>query len=173
MLEALIFVVFPFSMVYAALSDIVSMTIANTVSVILVVTFAAVAPFTGMEWSVYAWHFAAGALVLAVTFGLFALGGMGGGDAKLVASSAVWMGFGHELFGYLVASAMLGGGLTIVILGYRKSPLAAYTGQNMFLRHFADEKAGIPYGVALGMGGLMAYPDTALMQWAMDRLSTF
>jgi len=171
MLEALIFVVFPFCMVYAALSDILSMTIANTVSAILLLTFAVIAPLTGMEWSAYGWHFAAGGLVLAVTFALFALGGMGGGDAKLVASSAVWTGFGHQLLGYLVASAVMGGVLTIAILAYRKSPLALYTGRNMFLRHFADEKAGIPYGVALGIGGLVAYPDTALVQWAMDRLS--
>src|SRR5262245_66417097 len=107
MLEALIFVVFPFCMVYAALSDILSMTIANTVSAILLLTFAVIAPLTGMEWSAYGWHFAAGRLVLAVTFALFAWGGMGGGDARLVASSAVGMWFGYELVGYLVASSAL------------------------------------------------------------------
>ena len=26
----------------------------------------------------------------------------------------------------------------------------------MFLRHFADPKGGIPYGLALGLGGLIA-----------------
>jgi prepilin peptidase CpaA len=171
MLEALIFVVFPFCMVFAALSDILSMKIANTVPIVLLLTFAVVAPFAGIEWSAYAWHFAAGALVLAVTFCLFALGGMGGGDAKLLAASAVWMGMGNQLLGYLVASTILGGVLTILILSYRKSPLALYTGQNMFLRHFADETAGIPYGIALGVGGLIAYPDSTLMQWAMERLS--
>ena len=62
-----------------------SMTIANRVSVILVATFAIVAPLTGMAWSDFAWHLAAGGLVLVVTFALFALGGMGGGDAKLMA----------------------------------------------------------------------------------------
>jgi prepilin peptidase CpaA len=171
MLEALIFVVFPFCMVYAALSDILSMKIANTVSMVLLLTFAVVAPFTDMEWSTYAWHFAAGALVLTVTFSLFALGGMGGGDAKLLAASAVWMGLGNQLLGYLLATTILGGVLTIAILSYRRSPLALYTGRNIFLRHFADETAGIPYGVALGLGGLIAYPDSALMQWAMERLT--
>ena len=147
------------------------MTIANTVSMILLLTFAVIAPFTGMEWSAFAWHFAAGALVLAVTFSLFAMGGMGGGDAKLLASSAVWMGLSHQLLFYLLASAVVGGMLTLLILSYRKSPLSLYTGRNMFLRHFADQKAGIPYGIALGIGGLIAYPDSALMQWAIERLS--
>lgn len=44
MLEALIFVVFPFCMLFAAISDMLSMTIANRVSVLLVVVFALVAP---------------------------------------------------------------------------------------------------------------------------------
>ncbi len=139
MLEALIFVVFPFCMLFAAISDMLSMTIANRVPVLLVAVFALVAPLTGMDWATYGWHFAAGGLVLAVTFGLFALGGMGGGDAKLLAASAVWMGLNIHLVEYLVVSTFIGGLLTLAILVYRKSPLAAVTSHNRFLRHFADE----------------------------------
>lgn len=171
MLEALIFVVFPFCMVFAALSDMLSMTIANRVSLLLVAVFAFVAPLTGMDWAAYGWHFAAGALVLAVTFGLFALGGMGGGDAKLLSATAVWMGFSFQLLEYLVASAFIGGLLTLAIVSYRGSALAVYTGRNMFLRHLADGKGGIPYGIALGIGGLVTYPASPLMVWALGRLA--
>ncbi len=172
MLEAVIFVVFPFCMLFAAISDTLSMTIANRVPVLLVATFALVAPLTGMDWATYGWHFAAGALVLAVTFGLFALGGMGGGDAKLLAATALWMGLNINLIGYLVTSAFIGGLLTIAILAYRKSPLAMYTGHSRFLRYFADESVGIPYAVALGAGGLITFPDSPLMVWALGRLAT-
>jgi len=172
MLEALIFVVFPFCMVFAAVSDMLSMTIANRVSVILVATFLIIAPLTGMAWVDIGWHLAAGLLVLSVTFGLFALGGMGGGDAKMLAATAVWMGFGVTLVQYLVVSAFVGGLLTLAILSYRKSPLAVYTGRNRFLRHFADAELGIPYGIALGIGGLATYPDSAIMLWALERLTT-
>ncbi|MFC3327490.1 A24 family peptidase [Mesorhizobium cantuariense] len=171
MLEALIFVVFPFCMLFAAISDMLSMTIANRVPVLLVVVFALVAPLTGMEWAVYGGHFAAGALVLAVTFGLFAMGGMGGGDAKLLAATAMWMGLNVNLVEYLVASTIIGGLLTLAIILYRKSLLAAVTSQNPFLRHFADEAKGVPYGVALGLGGLLTYPDSPLMLWALTRLA--
>ena len=171
MLEALIFVVFPFCMVYAAISDVLSMTIPNIVAAVLLVTFAVVAPLTGMVWTALAWHFAAGVVVLAVTFGLFAFGGLGGGDAKLLASSAVWMGFSNQLLGYLLVSAVLGGMLAVGILSFRRSSLSVHAGGNIFLRHFADGSAGIPYGIALGIGGLMTYPDSALMQWALERLS--
>lgn len=172
MLEALIFVVFPFCMAFAIVSDVVSMTIANRVSIILVVTFALVAPLTGMAWADYGWHFAAAILVLCVTFSLFALGAMGGGDAKLMAATALWTGFSLQLVQYLVQASVLGGALTLLILVYRKSPLSVFTGGNVLLRHFADEKAGIPYGVALGLAGLMTCPSTPLMQWALARLVT-
>lgn len=171
MLEALIFVVFPFCMAFAIISDMLSMTIANRVPVLLVASFAAIAPLTGMEWTAYGWHLLAGALVLCFTFVLFAVGGMGGGDAKLLAATAVWMGFSPELMHYLVYAAMLGGLLTVFVVLYRGSVLAMFTGGNRFMRHFADKNVGIPYGVALGLGGLIVYPSTPLMIWALDRLS--
>lgn len=169
MLVAAIFIVFPFCMAYAAISDMLSMTIANRVSLLLVATFLIIAPLTGMTWSDYGWHLAAGAVVLSVTFTLFAIGGMGGGDAKLLAATALWMGFGQELMQYLVYSAALGGLLTMLILVYRRSPLSVYTGHNIFLRNLADRDVGIPYGIALGLGGIATYPNTALVQWALDR----
>ena len=75
---------------------------------------------------------------------MFAIGGMGGGDAKLIAASSLWMGFNFNLLGYLVISSVIGGVLTLLILSYRKSPLADVTGENMFLRHFADPQGRHP-----------------------------
>lgn len=172
MLEALIFVVFPFCMVYAMVSDILSMTIANRVPVLLAATFAVVAPLTGMDMATYAMHFAAGGLVLGVTFVLFALRAMGGGDAKLLAATALWMGFSLELMQYLVQAAILGGVLTIGVLIYRGSVAAMFTGDMAFTRHLANKNVGIPYGIALGAAGLMVYPSTQLMQWAINCIIT-
>lgn len=171
MLVALIFVVFPFCMLFAAISDMLSMTIANRVSALLVATFVLVAPLVGMDWTTFGLHLGAGFLVLCVTFMLFAIGGMGGGDAKLLAATSVWMGFTPVLLQYLVVASIIGGMLTIAIVVYRKSPLALITSQNVFLRHFADEKVGVPYGIALGLGGLLTFPETPLAIWALERLS--
>jgi len=107
-----------------------------------------------------------------VTFSLFAMDGMGGGDAKLLAATAVWMGLNIHLVEYLVVSTIIGGLLTLAILFYRKSPLAIITGRNPFLRHFADDTTGVPYGIALGVGGLLTYPDSPLMVWALARLAS-
>jgi prepilin peptidase CpaA len=171
MLEALIFVVFPFCMAFAAISDMLSMTIANRVAIVLVATFAVVAPLTGMDWTTYAWHFAAFFTVLLVTFSLFALGGMGGGDAKLLAATALYMGMSIHLVQYLVISAFIGGVLTIAILSFRASALSVYAGRNLFLRNFTDAQKGVPYGIALGAGGLLAYPASPLMVWALGQLA--
>ena len=77
------------------------MTIENRVPVVLLVAFALIAPMTGMDWPAFGWHFVAGGIVLSVTFALFALGVMGGGDAKLMAATAVWMGFVSSSFSIL------------------------------------------------------------------------
>lgn len=171
MVQAAIFVIFPFCMVFAAVSDLLSMTIANRVSLLLIVAFAVLAPLTGMDWATYGWHFAAGALVLAVTFGLFALGGMGGGDAKLITATAVWMGFNLTLLEYLLTATLLGGLMTVLILIFRKSPLATMHGHNLFLRHLSDESGGVPYGIALGAAGLLIFPQSPVVVAALQHLA--
>lgn len=170
MLEALVFSVFPFCMVYAAVSDTLSMTISNRVPLIMLAAFAVVVPFVGMGWQEAGLHVAAGLLVLAVTFGLFAIGAMGGGDAKLLSATALWMGLNLHLMDYLVYSALAGGALTLAILIYRKSPLSAVTGHSVFLRNFTEQAPGVPYGIALGIGGLLAFPSSPLAAWATQRL---
>lgn len=172
MLEALIFVVFPFCMVFSAVSDTLSMTIANRVPLLLLGVFLVVAPLTGMGLADIGTHLAAGALLLTVTFALFAFGGMGGGDAKLIAATGVWMGFGMPLMEYLLTSAIFGGFLTLAILTFRSSALSHIVGQNMFLKNFSEDAKGVPYGIALGLGGLVTYPASPLVVWAVERLAT-
>lgn len=170
MLEAIIFVVFPFAMVFAALSDLLTMTIANRVSLLLIATFAIVAPLTGMDMATYGMHFAAGALVLVVGFIGFAAGGVGGGDAKLLTAIAVWCGFSDVLVVYLLYAALLGGLLTFAILFFRGTYIAEQAGARFeFLQRIGRKDAGVPYGIALGIGGLLVSQDLPLMAWALER----
>ncbi|MGC4024494.1 MAG: prepilin peptidase [Mesorhizobium sp.] len=171
MQEAIIFVVFPFCMVYAAISDVLSMKIGNIVPLMLFGAFLIVAPMTGMAASAIGMHLAAGAAVLAITFALFAFGGMGGGDAKLMAATAVWMGFGPALITYLMAITLIGGQLTLAILMFRRSPWHHLAYQTQFLRNFASDVKGVPYGIALGAGGMIAFAESPLVLWALNRLA--
>jgi prepilin peptidase CpaA len=166
-IASIIFVVFPFAMIYAAVSDIFSMTIANRVSILLIGTFLVVAPFIGLSWSDFGSHLMAFAFVLSITFAMFALGAMGGGDAKLLASTALWMGFSVHLWNYILMSAVAGGVLALLILLLRKTSMSVYAGELPVLRTVIDAK-GIPYGAALAVGGLFAFPDSPAMVYALN-----
>jgi prepilin peptidase CpaA len=171
MLEAAVLVVFPFAMLHAAISDMLSMTILNRVSLLLIGTFAVIAPLIGMEPYQILTHVAAFALVLIVCFCLFAAGAMGGGDAKLMAATSLWFGLSMDLVVYLVLSSAIGGLLTLAILRFRGSPIAVFAGQIEFLRKIGDSKEKIPYGIALGIGGLLAFPDSWMAEWVVHRLA--
>lgn len=154
---------FPALMAFAAFSDLFTMTISNRVSVILIAGFLVMAALVGMSGADILSHLGAGAAVLAVTFTLFACGWIGGGDAKLAAATALWLGF-DALLSYLVYASLFGGVLTLVILRYRVMPLPALlAGQEWAIRlHRAD--AGVPYGIALAGAAIAVYPHTVWMR---------
>ena len=151
---------FPALMAFAAASDLFTMTISNRVSLALAAGFLALALASGMAPSRHSDRIsAAGATVLVVAFVCFAMGWIGGGDAKVAAAAALWFGFAH-LLNYLVYASLFGGALTLLLLQFRQWPLPyALAGQTWLLRLHAKE-SGIPYGIALAIGALMIYPET-------------
>jgi prepilin peptidase CpaA len=150
---------FPALMAFAAASDLFTMTISNRISLALVAGFFVLALLGGMGLYDIAMHAAAGVTVLAVAFFCFAMGWVGGGDAKLAAAAALWFGFGH-LMNYLLYASLFGGALTLLLLQFRQWPLpVALAGQTWLMRLHAKE-TGIPYGIALAIGALMIYPET-------------
>ena len=76
---------FPALMAFAAASDLFTMTISNRVSLALIAGFVALAVLGGMGLHDILLHFGAGAAVLVVAFACFAMGWVGGGDAKVAA----------------------------------------------------------------------------------------
>jgi prepilin peptidase CpaA len=159
MLDLARLLVFPALMAFAAASDLVTMTISNRVSLALVAAFLVLAPLSGMGLDQILLHFGAGAVVLLAAFGCFAMGWMGGGDAKILAAASLWFGF-SQLLNYLLYASLFGGALTLVLLQFRQWPLPyMLAGQAWLLRLHAKE-SGIPYGIALAIGALIIYPET-------------
>lgn len=152
-------VLFPFLMAYAAASDLLTMLIPNRVSLALIAGFSVLAASGMMSWSDLGLHLGAGAVVLAATFTLFAFGIIGGGDAKLAACTALWLGF-DGLVDYLMAASILGGALTLAILAARTQPLPSPVARLPFALHLHDAKTGIPYGIALAAAALIVLPET-------------
>ncbi|HYE00974.1 MAG TPA: prepilin peptidase [Alphaproteobacteria bacterium] len=97
----------------------------------------------------------AGAAVLAAGFALFARGLIGGGDVKLMAATALWTGW-TGLPGYLAATALAGGALALLLLALRR--LLRRAAARGFGGELLSPAGGIPYGVALAAGGLLALP---------------
>jgi len=150
---------FPALMAFAAASDLFTMTISNRVSLALAAGFLILAVLSGMGFYDILTHLGAGAVVLVLAFACFAMGWVGGGDAKVAASAALWFGFAH-LMNYLVYASLFGGALTLLLLQFRQWPLPyPLAGQAWLLKLHAKE-SGIPYGIALAIGALMVYPET-------------
>ena len=148
-------------MVFAAISDLFTMTISNRISIALVVIFLALAGLAGLSGQTIAIHMACGGGVLVLTFALFAFGWIGGGDAKLAAATAIWMGVDH-LADYGVYASLLGGALTLLILAVRHVPLPMFALKFDWMVRLHDRATGVPYGIALAVAGLLLYPETGL-----------
>lgn len=161
----LLFALFPLAMAFAAFSDLFTMTISNRLTLALVAVFLLLAPLAGMDWGIFAMHWAAGGLILAIAFACFAFGWIGGGDAKLAAAISLWLGWDH-LLEFIVTSALFGGALTLLILSFRRSVLPAFVIRQPWVQRLHDEKAGVPYGVALAVAGIAMYPSTIWIHMA-------
>src|SRR6478672_3310511 len=150
---------FPALMAFAAASDLLTMTISNRVSLLLVAGFLVMALLSGMGLHEMLSHAGAGLAVLVVAFSCFAMGWIGGGDAKVAAAAALWFGFGHTLE-YLVYASLFGGALTLLLLQFRQWPLPYFVAGQAWLLRLHAKESGIPYGIALAVGALMIYPET-------------
>lgn len=160
-LEIATLVFFPGLMIFSAFSDLFTMTISNRVSIALIAIFCILNIALQVPLSDFAAHVSCGLAVLVCTFALFAFGWIGGGDAKLCATIALWLGWEH-VADYTLLSALIGGGLTILFLQIRKWPLPAFLYNQQWIARLHDRNNGVPYGIALAAAGLIIYPDTQI-----------
>lgn len=168
MYSAIVFIVLPACLVLAALTDFLEMTIPNWISLLLIGAFVLIAPFSGLSLLELGWHLAAALLVFVGCFSLFALNVMGGGDAKLLTAAALWFGFNHSLFEFLVYTGYLGGLLTIVVMLLRSNwDKLATVGVRLPQTLMVAKK--IPYAIAIGGAGLLAYPSSPLVVAAIQK----
>jgi prepilin peptidase CpaA len=164
LLQPLLLTAFPALVIIAALSDITTYTIPNRISLLLLAVFLPAAAVVGRPLTGVGLDFAVGFAALIAGMGMFAAGWIGGGDAKLFAAAALWLGLpGLPMF--LVVTALAGGGLAVLLLNARSPwlrPLLA--GAPDWLGRLATPGASVPYGAAIAAGALAAFPHSALMQ---------
>ncbi|GLU33174.1 prepilin peptidase [Trinickia caryophylli] len=136
-----------------ALYDLRARRLPNAAVVVFALLYFVDAAFAGSARAALIAHFATGVAALATAALLFRLGWLGGGDVKLAAAVFLWSGpaqAARVLFVISVSGSMIG--LLVLAAGRlsRRSPRAQRR-----LAWLAPER-GVPYGIALALGGALA-----------------
>lgn len=127
--------VFAAMLAAAAVTDLRKRIIPNMVPAVLAAAFLPAAWWAGYAPAQAALHVGAAAVVFVVAVLLFVLRAWGGGDAKLAAAAALWIGFA-ALPRFVAVMALAGGLLAVVVL-------------------LTQGRTGkVPYGVAIAAAGL-------------------
>lgn len=158
--------IFPIAMAFAAANDLFTMKIPNRISLALVGGFVALALITRMPLETFGLHLAGGFAVLLVTFVLFSLNLFGGGDAKLMAAGALWMGSAN-IVAFVVFVTIYGGVLCLLILSYRKVVPVDLLPLPGWAQRLHTAGGPVPYGIAIAAAGLMVFPTTELFRMLM------
>lgn len=169
MVTAAICAIFPFCLAMAAINDLFSMTIPNRIPIILLVAFAIAAVVSGMPLAEAGMHVLAGLAVFVVCLAFFAANVMGGGDAKLLTACAVWFGITTSLLEFAVYVSFLGGVLTVMIVVLR-SQAQTILALGLQLPNSLLVAKKIPYGIAIAVGGFLAFPSSPLMTYVASQL---
>ncbi|HEX3919634.1 MAG TPA: prepilin peptidase [Caulobacteraceae bacterium] len=141
----------------AAVKDISSFTIPNWISIALAAAFIPAALALGVSLPVIGISFAVGIAALVLAAVMFALGWIGGGDAKLMAAAALWVGL-RGIGPFAIYTGLAGGALALALVALRSAWLRpiAHAGP-AWTRRLATPGESAPYGVAIAIGALAAF----------------
>ena len=153
--------------IYAALIDIETLTIPNWLNGWLAFLFIPAAIVAAPGWGVAGEHLIIGAIAFTGSVALFFLGVYGGGDAKFIPAVMLWLGPAGAM-PFLVATAIAGGILTIVIVALR-TLMPAGVSPGFGVATFEDRK-GVPYGVAIAAGAFRAAPASPLLTGLLKQI---
>lgn len=159
-LIAAVVLLFPALVLTAAASDALTFRIPNWISLALLASFPLAALAIGAPLATLGLNLAVGAAALVIGMILWSLRWIGGGDAKLFATAALWMGWPGAL-NFTVGTTLAGGALALAVLSVR-SPMmrpVVLLGPRWVVR-LADSANGIPYGVAIALGALIAFHES-------------
>ena len=163
--EILVLGALPLLLAIAAGWDVASFTIPNFLTLALMAVFGVFALAAGLSPADIGWHVLAGFAGLFVGFTLFALGFIGGGDAKLFAAVLLWLGL-KDLLPYAVVASLFGGLLTVAVMILRQYPVPALLSGQKWIVKLHDARSGVPYGVALAAGAFFLLPSTEIFRLA-------
>jgi prepilin peptidase CpaA len=101
--------------------DLARYRILNVIPLAVILLFPLFAASGGLPFGEVIGHGTAFAVILAGGIALFSCNKIGGGDVKLFAALALWVGWGTPLILFIVLTTFLGGVLSLAILLLRRS----------------------------------------------------
>lgn len=155
---------FPALVIIAALRDCTTFTIPNWISLALLALYPVAALSAGLSLASMGLALLIGFAALLAGMGMFAAGWIGGGDAKLLAAAAPWLGL-TTLAPFLIVTAVAGGVLALLLLNLRSGRLAPFLANAPpWITRLGTRGENVPYGVAIAVGALVAFPDSEIAQ---------
>jgi len=161
MFETALYMLVGATMIVAATYDVLTLTIPNWISLALIALFPLLAVRARLPLHELGRHVAIGVVALAAGIAAFAVGVVGGGDAKLFAAVALFMG-PLGIAPYVLAVAIAGGVLAMIFMLMHQQSVEAWMRRSAVLAQIVSRGAAIPYGVAIVAGGLFAFPASHL-----------
>jgi prepilin peptidase CpaA len=155
--------IYPACLLWAAVSDLRTMTIPNRLSLILAVGFFPAALLYKPELGFIFDHLMVGLIGFCLGLAAFALRFMGGGDAKLIAATSLWFSF-SGLLPLLVYIALMGGLLTILLILARFFFQVYVPSMPPFMQTLMKPKGDIPYGLGICAGAILAAPYSEILE---------
>ncbi|HEY9217781.1 MAG TPA: prepilin peptidase [Phenylobacterium sp.] len=157
LVQSALVMIFPALVIVAGLKDLTSYTIPNWISLALLAAFFPAALAVGMPLETIGLCAAVGAGALMAGIVMFALGWIGGGDAKLFAAAALWIGW-PAFLPFVLITAVMGGTLAVGLLTLRSAQVAPFVpARPRWLLRLASRGESVPYGVAIAAGALAQF----------------
>lgn len=157
---------FPLLMILSGAVDVMTRRIPNSLVVGTAALFLPAALVTGMPLWIMSLHVATAAVLLALGFGLFSFGVVGGGDAKMMAAAGLWLGFPCSIL-FITFSALAGGLLAAAMGLWFLVTMEGGMHSAWFDKAVAPLKPSVPYGFALAAGAILATPFSWWMRAAI------
>ncbi|MEL6830099.1 MAG: prepilin peptidase [Pseudomonadota bacterium] len=170
MIEVLFAASFVLLCAFAAIRDLNTLTIPNWLNGWIAFLFLPMCVVAMPGWDVFGMHMLVGLIAFAIAVLLFSMNVFGGGDAKMIPAVALWIG-PSGMMSFVVFMAIAGGVLTILIVVLRGVlPQPATPG---FAYETLTKGAGVPYGVAIAIGAILAASQSPILSPALSQMGLF
>ena len=143
-------------------SDIRSMRIPNTYALVILACFIPAWLATPAAFGPFLDHLEALGIMFVVTYIMFAIGIMGGGDSKLATALGLWLGL-KGLAPFIFYMALIGGLLGMATLLLQKKKLFSNPKPGSWIEQAQAGQNAVPYGVAISFGSWASFCHTALV----------